>query len=40
MYISIREDLAQDTIPKWAKMLAVSLKKKKIQEKKISHFSF
>jgi hypothetical protein len=27
MYISIREDLAQDNIPKWAKMLAVSLKK-------------
>ena len=26
MYISIREDLAQDTIPKWAKMLAVSFK--------------
>lgn len=25
MYISIREDLAQDTIPKWAKMVAVSL---------------
>ena len=24
MYISIREDLAQDIIPKWAKMLAVS----------------
>jgi len=28
MYISIREDLAQDTIPKWAKMLAVSFEKK------------
>ena len=25
MYISIREDLAQDIIPKWAKMLAVSV---------------
>jgi len=27
MYISIREDLAKDTIPKWAKMLAVNKKK-------------
>jgi hypothetical protein len=27
MYISIREDLAQDTIPKWAKMLAVNKNK-------------
>lgn len=28
MYISIREDLAQDNIPKWAKMLAVSFGEK------------
>jgi len=42
MYISIREDLAQDTIPKWAKMLAVSLLKKNqsIIDKKFSLLVF